>query len=177
MASLRATDVDRLAWLNALGAEQAEAELLTCCGARAWARSMAACRPFPDRQSLLDRAGAVWRGLSRDDWLEAFRAHPRIGERLNAARGDVRVARWSETEQSGALGATADVAAELAAANRAYEERFGHVFLISATGKSAEEMLAALHERLHNDPDTELRVAASEQAKITRSRLEKLLDP
>ncbi|HEV2843815.1 MAG TPA: 2-oxo-4-hydroxy-4-carboxy-5-ureidoimidazoline decarboxylase, partial [Thermoanaerobaculia bacterium] len=157
------TVLDRL---NAVHAGEAEAMLLPCCGSRAWARQMAESRPFLDAGEMMETSDRIWRHLSPGDWLEAFTAHPRIGE-----RGDQR----SQREQAGALGADADVLAELAEANRLYESRFGHIFIVCASGKSAAEMLAILRERLGNDPETELREAAEEQGKITRLRLEKLL--
>jgi OHCU decarboxylase len=167
------TDDRGLARLNALPQAAAIAELLQCCGSLAWARAMAAARPFASRAALYDTADAVWRGLSRDDWLEAFGAHPRIGERAAGGERD-RHAQWSAQEQAGTRLADAETLAELAALNREYERRFGHVFLIRATGRSAAEMLAALRERLGHDAGEELRIAAEEQRRITRLRLEKL---
>jgi OHCU decarboxylase len=152
--------------LNALPSQSAEAELLACCGTHAWAHALAAQRPFPDLETLLAHADRVWWSLSEQDWLEAFRAHPRIGE---------RAAGWSEQEQSGTRDASADLIGQLAEANHRYEQRFGHIFLICAAGRSAGEMLAALNERLGNDARTELRIAAEEQRKITRLRLDRLL--
>jgi OHCU decarboxylase len=158
--------------LNGLPPAQAEAVLLGCCASRAWAREMAARRPYHDPQALYAAADEVWEKLGPEDWLEAFAAHPRIGER-EGAMADPQAGR----EQAGVATASAATLDELAAGNRAYEARFGHVFLISASGRSAEEMLAALRRRLGNDPDTELRVAAAEQRKITRLRLERLRSP
>lgn len=158
--------MNRVDWLNGLDAQSAEAELLACCGSRAWARSMVAERPFADRAALLAHADAVWSRLRAGDWLEAFHAHPRIGE-ARALR--------SEPEQAGARDAGETVLAALAEANRLYEERFGHIFLIRAAGRGAVEMLANLRARLRNDPATELRVAAEQQREITRLRLERLL--
>jgi allantoicase len=153
-------------WLNALPSGEAEAALLACCGSRAWARRMAAGRPFRDRADLVKMSDGIWWSLAPEGWLEAFRAHPRIGEKGG---------RWSEQEQAGAQGARPEILAELIEANRRYESRFGHIFIVCATGKSAGEMLALLQERFGNDPDTELRAAAEEQRKITNLRLEKLL--
>jgi len=163
--------------LNALPAAEAEAELLACCGSRRWAREMAARRPYADAEALLVVAEAVWWLLSAEDWHEAFRAHPRIGERKAAPAQTARAAGWSAQEQSAAASAAAEVAEALAEGNRAYEARFGHIYIVCATGKTAEEMLAILRARLADDPATELRAAAAEQAKITRLRLEKLLVP
>lgn len=169
--------VDRL---NALPRAGAVAELLQCCGSRAWAETMADARPFADAAALLDTGEAVWRVLAREDWLEAFRAHPRIGERARPhafARGSLeqRDPGWSEQEQARVRIAGAGALAELAALNRLYEERFGHIFLICATGLGADEIRAALRQRLASDPETELHSAAEEQRKITRLRLERLL--
>lgn len=162
--------------LNALGDDEAGRVLLECCGSRAWAGGVAAARPFPDAARLHGAADDAFAALERDDLLEAFAAHPRIGERAGAGGGE-RHARWSEGEQAGARGAAPDVSAELARGNRAYEERFDHVFLICATSRSAGEMLDALRRRMGNEPDAELEVAAEEQRKIMHLRLEKLLTP
>jgi allantoicase len=158
--------VTPLDWLNALSFPEAETALLACCGSRAWARRMAAGRPFRDRADLVKMSDGIWWSLGSEDWLEAFRAHPRIGEKGG---------RWATQEQAGTRGARPEVLSELAEANRRYESRFGHIFIVCATGKSALEMLTLLQERFGNDPDAELRVAAEEQRKITNLRLEKLL--
>jgi OHCU decarboxylase len=129
---------------------------------------MAGARPFPDASSLAETADATWRELSPDDWLEAFSAHPAIGTKINLSP-------FSSEEQAGARGADSDTLAELADLNRRYADRFGHVFLVCATGRTAAEMLAIGRKRLGNDPETELAIAAEEQRKITRLRLEKLL--
>jgi allantoicase len=152
--------------LNALASQEAEAALLACCGSRLWVRQMARSRPFREISEIKDTADRIWWSLGREDWLEAFAAHPRIGEKGS---------RWSEEEQAGARGAEAETLAALVAANRTYESRFDHIFIVCATGKSAGEMLALLQERLGNDPEAELRIAAEEQRKITQLRMEKLL--
>ncbi|HEX2091928.1 MAG TPA: 2-oxo-4-hydroxy-4-carboxy-5-ureidoimidazoline decarboxylase [Longimicrobiaceae bacterium] len=164
-----------LARLNALPPAEAEAELRTCCGSREWARQVAARRPFRDEAELLEAADAVWWGLGREDWLEAFRSHPRIGERGAEAPRSERERRWSEGEQAGVGDAEAAVRRGLTEGNRAYEARFGHLYIVCATGKSGAEMLELLRRRLAHDPGTELRVAAEEQRRITRLRLAKLL--
>jgi OHCU decarboxylase len=163
-----------LAELNELSREQAERELLTCCGSQAWARQVAAERPYADLDALFTASDRIWSALSPDDWLEAFSKHPRIGGRPVKVTADVE-RRWSEAEQSRARDAQPAVLAELAAANAEYENRFGHVFLICATDKSADEILRQARERLHNDAERELRVAAEEQRRITHLRLRKLL--
>jgi OHCU decarboxylase len=161
--------------LNALAADEAERALLACCGSRAWARRMADARPFASEAALLATAEEAWWVLDEADWLEAFRAHPRIGERKAEAGQTGRERAWSAGEQSGMDAAADATRAALAEGNRAYEARFGHVYLVCAAGKSAEELLAILRARLGNDPATELRAAAAEQAKITALRLRRLL--
>lgn len=156
-----------LAVLNAWASQDAVESLLRCCGSRRWAEAMAAARPFATEADLFDAADRIWNSLAPADWLEAFAAHPRIG--------GTPTSKWSRAEQAGVEGASSDVQDELARLNLEYEARFGHVFLICATGRSADEMLAELRRRLHHHPAEELRLAAAEQAKITRLRLEKLL--
>ncbi|HEY7863424.1 MAG TPA: 2-oxo-4-hydroxy-4-carboxy-5-ureidoimidazoline decarboxylase [Thermoanaerobaculia bacterium] len=152
---------------NALSPEEAEAQLRRCGGSGQWARAMSAERPFPTPEAAWEAADRAWNGLDREGWLEAFRSHPRIGDR--------RVSGREAEEQAGASSASQQVSDALARGNRAYEERFGHIYIVFASGKSAEEMLRLLEERLGNDPDTELAAAAAEHRKITRLRLEKLL--
>ena len=161
--------------LNALPAAGAERELLACCGSREWARRVAAARPFPDAATLLDRADTAWWELGEADWLEAFRSHPRIGEREAEAGQTERERAWSAGEQAGMLTAAADTQRALAEGNREYEARFGHIYIVCASGRSADEMLALLRQRLANRPEDEIRAAAEEQRRITRLRLEKLL--
>ena len=153
---------------NRLSDEAAAAQLLAVCHSRRWAKEMAAGRPYADLAALQAAADEVWLGLGPEDWLEAFAAHPRIGEAGGAS------ADWSRQEQAG-VGGASDVQERLARGNADYEARFGHVFLISAAGRDAPEILAALTERLGNDPATELRVAAEEHRRITRLRLERLM--
>ena len=144
----------------------AAAALRACCAADRWVEQMVAHRPFGSPERLAAAAEEVADTLGPDDWRQAFAAHPRIGE-----RGDG----WSAREQAGAAAADAATRQALVDGNRRYEERFGHVFLIRAAGRSADEILAALHARLDHDPDTELRVAAAQQREITRLRLDTLL--
>ena len=172
--SARATS-DSVAAFDALPEEDAAEQLASCCGSGEWVRRMLARRPFDTLDALLGAADDVWWSLPATDWLEAFSHHPRIGERDSAAARPARAADWSADEQRGVGGASDDARAALAEGNREYERRFGHIYLVCATGKTADEMLAFLRARLSNAPATELRVAAGEQAKITRLRLEKLL--
>jgi OHCU decarboxylase len=155
--------------LNHLDREAAEAAFVRCCGSTAWARSMAAARPFESLDAMASAADAIWRALTPADWLEAFAAHPKIGEQ---ARGRS----WSDREQSGMQTAGDDVRRRLAEGNADYQSRFGYIFIVCATGKTAVEMLGALEDRLTNDPVVELRVASEEQRRITGLRLAKLMD-
>ncbi len=158
-------------YLDGLDDATARAVLHRCCAARRWVEGMLAARPFGAAEAVLTAADAVWSRMLPDDWREAMAAHPRLGARVE---GDDPSAVWSRGEQAGVAHGEHAVRAALASGNRAYERRFGHVFLLCATGKGPEEMLAELEHRLVHDPKTELRVAAAEQAKITRLRLAKL---
>jgi len=163
-----------LRWLNAMPDDAARAALLNCCGSSAWARTVADRRPFGDQAALLTAAAEVCEKLGEDDWREAFSHHPKIGGRRAAQPEQAR--RWSEQEQRTVASSAPRLLEELAAANERYQQRFGYIFIVCATGKSTEEMLALLNKRMSNNPETELRVAAGEQQKITRLRLEKLLE-
>jgi OHCU decarboxylase len=136
---------------------------------------MANSRPFPNLESHLTAANDTWWSLDRSDWLEAFRSHPKIGEKKAAGRVSAQSQQWSGQEQAGIASAARETVDSLAALNRSYERRFGFIFIICATGKTPDEMLSALRERLRNDPETELPIAATEQGKITELRLKKLL--
>lgn len=179
--------------------EEAFAALLNCCGSREWARQVCELRPFRHADELAETADRAWWNLEPQDWLEAFRSHPKIGERKtdehtrqsdeeskslvekrdgkDGAGGKENLSsRWSEAEQSRAQDASQETLEALADANETYENKFGHIFIVCATGKNAGEMLSLLHQRMDNDSGTELRVAAEEQRRITRLRLEKLLN-
>jgi len=153
---------------NDLPVEEAERQLQTCFANHAWAAQVAAGRPYFDLAGLLAAAESAWPALGPADWLDAFAAHPRIGE----SGGHAPEA--SRREQSGVARAREKTLAALASENRRYEERFGHVFLIAAQGRDADEILAELRRRMSNDPATEVEEAAREQRKITRVRLEGL---
>ena len=168
-------DAARLENLNRMPREEAYARLRACCGSERWASEMADRRPFGDFRELFEAADLVWWNLGAEDWLAAFRAHPKIGERRAERETGGGAGRWSEEAQAGLPGGAPEVAEALATANLDYEARFGHIFIISASGKSPEEMLEALRRRLANDPTTELCVAAEQQRRITRLRLLKLL--
>ena len=161
--------------LNAADADAAKAELMRCCGSTRWAEAMLRARPFRGPAELFAAAETAWAKTSEADWREAFTHHPRIGDVSKLREKFAATASWSSQEQKGVSGAGEETLQALAAGNREYEARFGFIFLVCATGKSAEEMLALLRARLPNPPAEELRIAAAEQAKITRIRLEKLI--
>jgi len=162
-----------LAEFNALPSAQAESMLMDCCGSARWAAGVASRRPYATVEALNKTADSVWWKLGRADWLEAFSHHPQIGDK--PARGSDSARQWAEGEQAGARAASEDVKARLDRANRAYFEKFGYIYIVCATGKSAEGMLAILNQRLQNDLPSELSIAAEQQRLITRIRLEKLL--
>lgn len=165
----------RLRRFNTLLTPRAEAELLTCCGSTTWAQHMASLRPFGSLEQVLEASDMACRSLGRDDWLEAFRAHPRIGEQ-KAERAQAQAEKqWSRDEQSGVSRTDDATRAALREGNARYDETFGHIFIICATGRSAEEMLEELRRRLHHSPEEEFPVAAEEQRKITKLRLTKHL--
>lgn len=159
---MRMTDFDELPLTEA-------GDLLReCCGSSRWVSAMIERRPFGSRNAAFTAADEIWKSLDSTDWLEAFAHHPRIGEQTKnsvAAR-----------EQSGVKSADDDIRAQLARVNRDYEQRFGYIYIVCATGKSAEEILVLARSRMNNDPATELAVAAEEQGKITQLRLAKLLE-
>jgi OHCU decarboxylase len=160
---------------NSLAPEQAEAEILKCCGSRAWARRTIGERPFASLDDLIAKSDEIWWSLEPSDWLEAFHSHPKIGEQKAAAPTTAEAQQWSADEQSGIRDSTEQTKEALARLNAEYEKKFGYIFIVCASGKTSEEMLTILRARLENAPAEELRNAAAEQAKITRLRLEKLL--
>jgi len=149
--------------------------LSRCCGAANWIERMAAVFPVRDEQTLFSEAERIWLSCSESDWREAFTHHPKIGDIGALKEKFASTSQWAEGEQSAVRQTSDDVLRALAEGNAAYERRFGYIFIVCATGKRAEEMLALLQARLHNDPADEIKIAASEQNKITRIRLEKLL--
>ena len=162
--------------LNFLQPAIAEPEFLKCCGSKTWARQMSQQLPFRSLDELFDIAERVWWSLSAADWLEAFDCHPKIGEQKAAAETLTAALTWASNEQAGVAKADADTRQLLAELNQRYEEKFGFIYIVCATGKSSAELLAILQERLTHDSDSELKIAAREQAQITRLRLNKLLD-
>lgn len=160
---------------NQLSADEAADDILPCCGSRAWANEMTRLRPLPNEDSTIAASDRVWNQLHPEDWQEAFSKHPRIGERRAPEAASPRSASWSTQEQKNVALADDSVVEALAEVNREYEQRFGRVFIVCATGKSAAEMLEIAQRRLQNDPTAELREAAEEQRKITNIRLGKWL--
>ncbi|HTS37282.1 MAG TPA: 2-oxo-4-hydroxy-4-carboxy-5-ureidoimidazoline decarboxylase [Candidatus Solibacter sp.] len=160
---------------NQLPLEDAAREIVSCCGSEKWAWELAGRRPFTDQRSLVASSDEIWNRLNVSDWMEAFSTHPRIGERKMPQAGSRQSAAWSSEEQRAVAEAESKTLEALALANEEYEKRFGRVFIVCATGKSAAEMLEILQYRLGSDEETEIRVAAEEQRKITNIRLEKWL--
>ena len=184
----------RLEDLNALDEQSATRELRRCCGSSRWTRLMAAARPFRSVGAMALAADAIWSVLDREDWLEAFAAHPKIGaggagesrgadgsgasggsSRSDAAGGE-GAEPWSVEEQAGVADAVEATRRRLAEANGEYQTRFGYIFIVCATGRTGGEMLEILERRLPNDAAGEIQIAADEQRKITRLRLAKLLE-
>ncbi len=165
----------KLTELNDLSREQRKKELAKCCGSSTWIENMTTCFPFADKESLLKKADDVWNILSESDWLEAFTHHPKIGDIISLKKKFASTANLAANEQASVQQASQQTLQTLAKGNIDYEEKFGYIFIVCATGKSAEEMLNLLQSRLPNEPEDEIKIAAAEQAKITKLRLEKLL--
>ncbi|HWE86545.1 MAG TPA: 2-oxo-4-hydroxy-4-carboxy-5-ureidoimidazoline decarboxylase [Terracidiphilus sp.] len=146
--------------------------MLACCGARRWAEKMVARRPFASLDALSAAADEEWNAMGEDDWLEAFASHPRIGQRVSDGATSPDAA-WSRQEQSLVSSAGESIRAALAEANARYYKRFGFTFIVCATGKSADEMLAILERRLQNERAAELQEAAEQQRRIMQLRLRK----
>lgn len=173
--------------LNSLSDRDAVMLFRQCCGSTQWSEEMSSRRPFSSIEQLCNAADEVWFSLTEADWKEAFAHHPKIGDikslrKSTTLSGRRPVGKFQNTaelaskEQSGVSGAAEKTLKALAEGNNLYEAKFGYIFIVCATGKSADEMLALLNARLHNYPDAEIKIAAQEQAKITRLRLEKVLN-
>jgi 2-oxo-4-hydroxy-4-carboxy-5-ureidoimidazoline decarboxylase len=153
-------------------------ELRKCCGSSAWVEAMNQIFPVSDEETLMDQANTIWNGLAEADWKEAFTHHPKIGGNVAALREKfASTSTWAEGEQAGVRNTTEEVLQALSDGNTRYEQKFGYIFIVFATGKTAEQMLALLEARMFNKPEDEIQLAAAEQNKITRIRLEKLLTP
>jgi 2-oxo-4-hydroxy-4-carboxy-5-ureidoimidazoline decarboxylase len=161
---------------NSLDPATAALEALPCCGSQAWASALASKRPFPDTASVVETSTAVWFALTEAAWQEAFDSHPRIGQKHAQTVATEKSLQWSAQEQRAAL--STDEAAKLALveANHRYEQKFGRIFIVRATGKTPAEILAILETRMQNDAATELREAAEQQRQITQLRLERWLE-
>jgi 2-oxo-4-hydroxy-4-carboxy-5-ureidoimidazoline decarboxylase len=164
-----------LARWNALPLDEAAKEILSCCGSRVWAARLAAMRPFANEQSLFAAADECWQHLPEVDWLEAFRSHPRIGEKHAQTKTTAASAAWSRSEQSQMKEADAAILLRMQEGHRVYEERFGRIFIVCASGKQPAEMLRILERRLANDPADELLESAAQQQQIMQLRLRKWL--
>ena len=164
-----------LSELNNLPPAARAEQLQKCCGATAWVAQLNGQFPFSSLGALLEAAETIWQGLTEADWREAFTHHPKIGDVAGLREKFASTSAWAGQEQGAVAAATEETLRELAAGNAAYEQRFGYIFIVCATGKSAGQMLGLLRERLPHEPAREIGVAAAEQANITRIRLEKLL--
>jgi 2-oxo-4-hydroxy-4-carboxy-5-ureidoimidazoline decarboxylase len=162
--------------LNHLPREQLRKELFRCCGSGTWVENMLSFFPADDLVELLEDAEEQWYKCSEADWKEAFAQHPRIGDLESLRKKFATTADWASVEQGRIESASQEVIKALAEGNLEYEEKFGYIFIVCATGKSAEEMLQTLQERLAHNPEDEIEIAAEEQNKITKLRLEKLLE-
>lgn len=165
----------KIAQLNMLAEDTLRTELLKCCGSGRWVNEMLKRRPFTDEKDLLEKSDGCWSLTLEADWLEAFSHHPKIGDLENLQKKFAATVHLAGSEQSAVSSASASTLQALADENTAYENKFGFIFIVCATGKSADEMLAMLRSRIHNDRNSELVIAAAEQHKITALRLKKLI--
>jgi 2-oxo-4-hydroxy-4-carboxy-5-ureidoimidazoline decarboxylase len=165
-----------LARWNSLDPAAATREALPCCGSQAWAIALASKRPIADEPSLIETSSSVWLALPKEAWEEAFDSHPRIGQTQAQAHATEESLRWSAQEQSKAVSGDDASKLALAEANRRYEQKFGRIFIICATGKASAEVLSILEARMKNDAETELREAAEQQRQITQLRLHRWLE-
>ncbi len=164
-----------LARWNVKPPDEAASEILSCCGSRAWAVCLAGERPFADEQALFAAADECWQSLPEADWLEAFRSHPRIGEKHAEKKTTAVSAAWSTSEQSQMSQADDAILHRMREGHRQYEERFGRIFIVCASGKQPAEMLSILERRLGNEPAQELQESAVQQQQIMQLRLRKWL--
>jgi 2-oxo-4-hydroxy-4-carboxy-5-ureidoimidazoline decarboxylase len=165
-----------LARWNSLDPATAAREALPCCGSQAWAAALASRRPIADVASLINASTSIWLALREEAWQEAFDSHPRIGQTHAQTHATAESLRWSEQEQRAALSEDESARLALEGANRRYEQKFGRIFIVCATGKTSAEMLAILEARMKNDAATELREAAEQQRQITQRRLHRWLE-
>jgi 2-oxo-4-hydroxy-4-carboxy-5-ureidoimidazoline decarboxylase len=166
---------DGLTWFNELPTGAAQQALLECCAAPQWAAQMAAARPYSSADEAIRRSGAIVAALTVTELTEAMAGHPRIGERPAAGVGSPTAADSSRREQSGVDADDTELRQTLAEANREYEQRFGHIYLVCAAGRSGPELLAVLRARLQNEPADEWHVVRAELQKINALRLQLLM--
>ncbi len=159
---------------NQLSSEQAQQELFKCCGSSNWAEELAAHIPFDSVSAIKATSDKIWSSCLQSDLLEAFTHHPKIGDAKSLAEKFATTQKWASGEQAAVSDAPKETLENLAKGNVEYEKKFGYIFIVCATGKSAEEMLNLLSNRLPNAPEQEIRIAAKEQNKITHIRIEKL---
>jgi 2-oxo-4-hydroxy-4-carboxy-5-ureidoimidazoline decarboxylase len=167
---------DVLARWNSLDPESAAREILPCCGSQAWAEALTAKRPLTNEAELIAASNAIWLSLPETAWQQAFDSHPRIGQKHAQTHATEESLRWSAQEQRTALSTDATAKLALEEANRSYEQRFGRIFIVCASGKSAFEILSILETRMDNDLQTELLEAAEQQRQITQLRLHRWLE-
>lgn len=164
-----------LAKLNSVEKQALKQALTNCCGASAWVKKMIQIFPVDSKETLLAKANELWYQCNEEDWREAFTHHPKIGDVDSLKEKFASTSAWAEGEQSAVKQTSAEVLEALAEGNKRYEQKFGYIFIVCATGKPAEEMLALLQTRLANQPEDEIKIAMEEQNKITKLRLQKLL--
>jgi 2-oxo-4-hydroxy-4-carboxy-5-ureidoimidazoline decarboxylase len=165
-----------LAQWNSLDPATAAREALPCCGSRAWAVALASRRPITDEASLIEASTSIWLALPEEAWHEAFDSHPRIGQTHAQTHATEESLRWSAQEQRTTLFEDDTAKLALEEANHRYEQKFGRIFIVCATGKTSAEILAILDARMRNDQATELREAAEQQRQITQLRLHRWLE-
>jgi 2-oxo-4-hydroxy-4-carboxy-5-ureidoimidazoline decarboxylase len=163
-----------IAEFDHLDVEEKKQLLHTCCGSTGWVNNMISALPAEDLVDLLEIAEEQWYACHEADWREAFSHHPKIGDIDSLKEKYASTAQWAEGEQSSVKQASEQTLEQLGEGNQVYEQRFGYIFIVCATGKSADEMLQLLNQRLYNNPEVEIQIAMEEQLKITRLRLEKL---
>jgi 2-oxo-4-hydroxy-4-carboxy-5-ureidoimidazoline decarboxylase len=160
--------------INEMDPAGAREALAKCCGSKVWCDRMIEGRPYASQEDLLAAAEEIWWSLDQTEWLQAFAQHPKIGDMDSLRAKYASTKEWAAGEQSGCNAASEAVLQGLAGGNSEYEKKFGYIFIVCATGKSADQMLSILRDRLLNNPSAEIKIAAAEQAKITQLRLEKL---
>ncbi len=161
--------------LNTLNEATLKDELMKCCGSTRWVKQLIAAKPFRSPKDVFTKAESSWHNTTEKDWLEAFSHHPKIGDLKSLEKKFASTKALAGSEQAAVNSASQKMLEELAEKNTLYENKFGFIFIVCATGKSAEEMLRLLNDRISNDRSTELKIASQEQHKITNLRLQKLL--